>query len=146
MVSVHREIGRNSKDRTMRITFLSAIFIVILAGILGCGSDSNNPAAPKPSREHFKRVQMQDNVFSPVDLVISVGDTVQWENAGSNPHTSTSGAGCAADGLWNSGTLSSGQKFMAIFDAGHINQTGTLPYFCTFHCVLNMKGTITVNP
>ena len=130
----------------MRTTIVAAAFIVMLASVLGCGSDSNDIVKPKPSREHFKRVQMQVNVFSPVDLVISVGDTVQWENVGSNPHTSTSGAGCTADALWNSGTLSSGQKFMAIFDASHINQTGALPYFCTFHCVLNMKGTVTVNP
>lgn len=130
----------------MRNHIVSAVAIVIAAGLLGCGNDSSSPTAPKPSREHFKRVQMQDNVFSPKDLVISVGDTVQWENVGSNPHTSTSGAGCTADGVWNSGTLSTGQKFTAIFDASHINQTGTLSYFCQFHCVLNMKGTITVNP
>ena len=130
----------------MRTTIVSAVFIVMLAGLLGCGDDSNDPVKPKPSREHFKIVQARDNVFSPVDLVISVGDTVQWQNVGSMPHTSTSGAGCTADGLWNSGSLSSGQTFTAIFDASHINQTGTLPYFCTFHCVLNMKGTVTVNP
>jgi len=130
----------------MRIHIASAVAVIVLASFLACSKDSSNPVTPPPTRDHFKVVQMRDNVFSPKDLVISVGDTVEWVNVGSNDHTSTSGPGCTGNGLWNSGSLSNGQTFTAIFDSGHINQTGALPYFCIFHCAINMKGTVTVNP
>lgn len=130
----------------MRIRIASAGAAFLLAGFLACSKDSSNPTAPPPSSEHKKVVQIRDNVFSPKDLVVSVGDTVEWVNLGSNQHTSTSGQGCTGDGVWSSGLLSNGQKFTVIFDSNHVNVTGTVPYFCIPHCALNMKGSVTVNP
>jgi plastocyanin len=75
-----------------------------------------------------------------------VGDTVEWVNVGDNPHTTTSGAGCTADGIWTSALLSKGGKFSVIFDSNNVNQIGIIPYFCIPHCALNMRGSITVNP
>jgi plastocyanin len=131
----------------MRIRIVLVIGAALLMGISACGNDdSGNPVSPPPSSEHKTVVQIRDNVFSPKDLTISVGDTVEWVNVGNNQHTTTSGSGCAENGLWNSGTLSNNQKFMVIFDAGHVSQTGTIPYFCIPHCALNMTGSVTVNP
>ncbi len=131
----------------MRINIISAGTALLLASLLACGDDSSGPTAPPPpSSEHRKVVAVRDNSFSPKDLVVSVGDTVEWVNLGNMDHTSTSGQGCTADGKWDSGLLSNGQKFSVIFDAGHVNVTGNIPYFCIPHCALNMKGTITVNP
>jgi len=131
----------------MRIRIGCAIStMVLIAGFLACSKDSGNPVSPPPSTTHRKVIEMRDNFFSPKDLVISVGDTVEWVNVGNNQHTTTSGTGCTADGIWNSGLLSKGGKFMAIFDASHISNTGLLPYFCIPHCAVNMRGSITVNP
>jgi plastocyanin len=131
----------------MRVRVLSAAAAALLLSLSACSDDdSGGPVSPPPSTEHKKTVQVRDNSFSPKDLTISVGDTVVWVNVGNNAHTSTSGTGCAANGLWDSGSLSKGEEFMAIFDSNHINQTGILPYFCIPHCALGMTGTVTVNP
>ncbi|MEW6441228.1 MAG: plastocyanin/azurin family copper-binding protein [bacterium] len=84
-------------------------------------------------------VNMQDFTFDPVDVQISVGDTVQWVNNGPSAHTSTSGTNCTADGTWDSGLLNMGQTFSQTFDTA-----GTFPYFCIPHCALGMTGTVTV--
>ncbi len=83
-------------------------------------------------------VSIVDFAFSPQNITINVGDTVVWTNNGVAPHTSTSGTNCpTGDGIWNSGTLSSGQAFQFTF-----TQPGTYNYFCAIHC---FTGTITVN-
>lgn len=123
--------------------FLSA---VLLAGLWACGDDSESPFTPPPSSEHRKVVEMRDNSFSPRDLTVSFGDTVEWVNVGNNVHTTTSGSGCVGDGTWDSGSMSKGGRFMVIFDADHVNQTGAFPYFCVPHCALGMTGSVTVNP
>jgi len=129
----------------MRRTAFAAAIISLL-GFAACGDDSGSPVSvPKPT-EHKKVVEMRDNVFSPQDLTVSFGDTVEWVNVGNNGHSSTSGSGCTGDGLWDSGVLASGGKFAVVFDSTHVNKTGTIPYFCIPHCALNMKGTVTVNP
>lgn len=130
----------------MKFHLASLAVLALAFGLPACGDDSGSPYKPPQSTETKHVVQIQDNVFSPKDLAISVGDTVQWVNVGSMQHTSTSGPGCTGDGLWNSGLLSNGGSFDVIFDANHVSQTGTIAYFCIPHCVVGMKGTITVNP
>jgi plastocyanin len=93
-----------------------------------------------------KIVQVRNNFFSPRDVTVAVGDTVVWFNAGSAGHTSTSGTSCTSDGLWDSGSLSSGDSFQVIFDQNHVNVTGGIPYFCIPHCTVGMVGSVTVNP
>lgn len=126
------------------IAFASTGLLLFI--LLGCGNNSGNPVSVPEQTSHKKIVQMMDNVFSPQDVVISVGDTVEWVNVGNNGHSSTSGTGCTGDGLWDSGILAKGGKFTVIFDTDHVNQTGAIPYFCIPHCAFNMRGTITVNP
>ena len=77
--------------------------------------------------------------FSPQDVTIHVGDTVQWTWAASG-HTSTSGTVGNPDGLWDSGFLNSGAVFSFTFNAA-----GTFPYFCTAHgACCGMVGSVTV--
>jgi plastocyanin len=77
--------------------------------------------------------------FTPKDLTINVGDTVQWNWAG-NHHSSTSGTPGFPDGKWDSGILNSGATFSFTFSTA-----GSLPYYCTPHGSLGMVGSITVN-
>jgi plastocyanin len=79
-----------------------------------------------------------DTVSGSNQTSIKAGDTVQWNFTDSIPHSSTSGACCTADGLWDSGIKSSG-SFSHQFPT-----VGTFPYFCTVHGAM-MTGTVTVN-
>ena len=84
------------------------------------------------------------NIFQPATLTIDANDTVRWTWA-STPHTSTSGMcsgfTCTPDGKWDSGSLALGQQFTYTF-----TQAGSYPYFCVFHALVGMIGSITVNP
>jgi len=78
-------------------------------------------------------VTVGDNFFSPSNLTINVGDTVEWRNAdGGNPHNVT-----ADDGSFESQTASS-FTFSVTF-----NEAGSWPYTCTIHPA-SMTGVITV--
>jgi plastocyanin len=77
--------------------------------------------------------------FTPQDVTIQVGDTVQWTWAASG-HSSTSGTPGHPDGLWDSGIQNSGFVFSHTFTTA-----GTFPYYCTPHggCC-GMVGSVTV--
>ena len=78
------------------------------------------------------RVRIVDNRFSPRDITIARGTRVRWVNRGNNPHTTTSNTN-----LWDSGTLSSGERFTRRF-----GRRGTFNYHCEIHPT--MTATITV--
>lgn len=82
---------------------------------------------------------MSGNSFNPQNLIIDVGDTVEWINSSNVVHTSTSGTECNGDGLWDSGSLSPGESFIFEFTGD-----GIFDYFCIPHCENGMVGTITV--
>src|SRR5713101_3522375 len=78
--------------------------------------------------------------FSPASQIINVGDTVHWVWAAFG-HSTTSGNGCTASGLWDSGVQGTGFTFDVTFPAA-----GTFNYYCSVHCGLGMTGTIIVGP
>jgi plastocyanin len=77
--------------------------------------------------------------FTPQNVTINVGDTVQWTWAASG-HSSTSGTPGNPDGLWDSGVQNIGFVFSHTFTTA-----GTFNYFCTPHggCC-GMIGSVTV--
>jgi plastocyanin len=88
--------------------------------------------ADEPLGVTRERVRIVDNRFRPRNITIERGTRVRWVNRGSNPHTSTSNRG-----LWDSGTLSPGERFTRRF-----GRRGTFRYHCEIHP--SMTGTITV--
>jgi len=95
-------------------------------------------AAPLTARAALVHVSVNDFNFSPATITVEQGDQVEWDwTAG--VHTTTSGTPCTADGLWNAQITSGNPTFTFTF-----NSTGTFPYFCTFHCAINMVGSVTV--
>ncbi len=77
--------------------------------------------------------------FTPKDITIQVGDTVQWIWAASG-HSSTSGTPGHPDGMWDSGVQNSGFIFNQTFTTA-----GTFNYFCTPHGLCcGMVGSVTV--
>ena len=107
--------------------------------------------AAAPTLAATTMVEVRDNFFSPSSVTICVGDTVVWEWTGNNPHTTTSGDGCAAgNGVWDSGVQGTGFSFSHTFgavppecatDSDGADQTCS--YYCTVHCPA-MTGTVTV--
>ena len=65
--------------------------------------------------------------FTPQNVTINVGDTVQWTWA-ANGHSSTSGTPGHPDGMWDSGVNNIGFVFSHTFTTA-----GTIAYYCTPH-------------
>jgi plastocyanin len=80
------------------------------------------------------------NKYTPANITINKGDTIQWTWSGLN-HSATSGTPGHPDGIFDSGILNTGATFSFTFTAA-----GTFPYFCTVHggCC-GMIGSVTVN-
>lgn len=78
--------------------------------------------------------------FTPQNVTINVGDTVQWNWAG-DTHSSTSGTPGNPSGLWDSGVQNSGFVFTHTFTAA-----GAFSYYCTPHgSCCGMVGSVMVN-
>jgi len=77
-------------------------------------------------------VTIDNFAFSPKDLTVKSGSTVEWTNKDDTPHTVTSN-----DGAFGSGALDTNQKFKYTFA-----KAGNFPYYCKFHP--KMTGTVTV--
>ena len=77
--------------------------------------------------------------FTPQNVTIQAGDTVEWTWAASG-HSSTSGLPGQPDGLWDSGVQGIGFVFSHTFTSA-----GTFKYFCSPHGVCcGMIGSVTV--
>jgi plastocyanin len=76
-------------------------------------------------------------VFSPANVTIQVGDTVEWVNTDTMGHTATSGPQGNPDGLFDSGNIAPAGRFSFTF-----TQAGTYPYYCDFHS--GMVGRVSV--
>ena len=79
------------------------------------------------------QVDIMNFTFSPQNLTIEVGATIEWINRDTAPHTSTSDTG-----VWDSGTLPTGESFQRTFAV-----PGTFPYHCGIHP--SMTATVTVS-
>jgi plastocyanin len=78
--------------------------------------------------------------FNPARLVVEQADHVRWSATAASIHTTTSGANCLADGLWNASLGTAGTNFTRQFN----EPPQTFPYFCSPHCGLGMVGQVTV--
>lgn len=78
--------------------------------------------------------------FTPQNVTIQVGDTVQWIWAASG-HSSTSGTPGNPDGKWDSGVQNTGFTFSQTFTTA-----ATFNYFCSPHGLCcGMIGSVIVN-
>ncbi len=76
-------------------------------------------------------VQMRAISFTPAELVVSVGDTIEWRNADIVRHSAV------RLGLFETGELRSGERYAWV-----PSDTGTFSYRCSIHS--RMKGRIVV--
>ena len=84
-------------------------------------------------RDRATSVVMDGTTFSPNELSVSVGDTVEWINKDPFPHNVAS-----ALGGFRSGDLEPDQAWR-----WQAAKAGAFPYLCTLHP--GMKGTLIVN-
>jgi plastocyanin len=75
-------------------------------------------------------VTINNRMFSPSDVTVSMGDTVTWTNASNEDHN-------VRGGPFNSPVLHPGDRFSYTF-----TRTGTVRYNCDIHPT--MRGTVTV--
>ena len=89
-------------------------------------------AATAPARADTITVTIDKLVFSPVDIQVKVGDTIEWINKDAFAHTAT------VKGGWD--VMIQPKKSASLV----LKKSGPVEYFCRFHP--NMKGRITVSP
>ena len=110
---------------------------------MGCGtlmSCGNNEATMSGSDTQSNVILVNDNLFNPVEITVSVGTTVEWRWQGNISHSVTSGTQVNPDGTFDSGVKSRG-TYSHKFDS-----EGTFIYYCKVHgASASMTGTIRVN-
>jgi plastocyanin len=79
-------------------------------------------------------VSIKSFKFTPAELVVPLGATVQWTNDDDSPHTVT-----ATDKSFRSPPLDTGDQFSFTF-----TKAGSYAYFCSLHP--QMTATIRVTP
>ena len=153
----------------MKIKWLARLSMILVAVaatavlVAACGGSSDTPASASPSASASDvtptptpttskgddtstgtQVAIADMAFSPAKIEVKAGTTVTWTNSDSVPHTVTStktdDVDSATSGLFDSGTLQSGETFSYTF-----KQAGDYPYECTIHASMaSMHGKIEV--
>jgi plastocyanin/glucose/arabinose dehydrogenase len=112
-----------------RFTFTVLIAVLIAVAAL---------AVPGRAQETYE-VSVQDNFFSPDEITINVGDTIEWVSTG----TTFAHNVVADDGSFDSGVpTSSAFTFSVTFD-----EPGTYQYYCELHGApggIGMSGVIIV--
>jgi plastocyanin len=92
-----------------------------------------SPATAKQSsRSNGDAVTIKNFAYSPADLTVSRGTTVEFSNRDTTEHTATAGGG-----QFDTGSIGQGQT-----KAITLETPGTFSYVCSFHPF--MHGTITV--
>lgn len=106
--------------------------LVLTFGLVACGDDDdtadNGSATPPAPTTH--NVDVDDNFFDPEEIEIAVGDTVNWEWVGSEPHN------VVGDDF--SSDIQQEGSFEYTFD-----EAGTYQYTCTIHP--GMDGVVEVS-
>jgi plastocyanin len=124
------------KHQGFALLSLLALLSVSIA-IVACNNDmgtNNGGGGGVPNA-----VTVNDNFFSPANMMVSKGTTVTWSWKGNSNHTVTSGEpnDDSAGSLFDFGPMNSGSAQFTF------NNSGTFHYFCRIHGA-SMSGTITV--
>jgi plastocyanin len=121
-----------------------AAFAVALLVISSCGGGksgggASTPSEPPVSGAKTVMIQIMDDVFTPKDVVINAGDTVEWVSATSTTtHTVTADNGSFDSGMIFSGP---GKTFSQTFPTSGV----TINYHCKTHqACCGMQGAIKV--
>jgi len=123
--------------RSFRVLYLGALALLAPAGPLRAVEPGVDIAVPRVA---ISTVDSASFMFHPPRLVIEQGDHVRWSPTTTSVHTTTSGAPCTANGLWNQSLGTVGVNFTRQFP----EPPQVFPYFCSPHCALGMTGQVVV--
>ncbi len=86
-----------------------------------------------------KELELEIKNYEFPEIIINLGEVVEWKNLDLDAHSTTSGTwgNDDAGNLWDSGKLTFGKKFKFKF-----TESGDYPYFCRIHPA--MKGLVSV--
>lgn len=119
--------------RTVRLTLAAVLSVLATAACAEDGPDATASAdAAPPASAH---VGIDRARFSTIELVVTTGTTVTFENNDAFAHTVTASDGSPMS--FDSGELRQGDSFAVTFD-----RPGEYPYFCRIHPT--MRATVTV--
>src|SRR5262245_57302544 len=99
--------GTDQEGATVKRSIARLLVLVLAASAIAVPAVARTQ---EPLGTERVRVRIVDNRFRPRNITIARGTRVRWVNQGGNPHTTTSNAG-----LWDSGTLSSGERYTRLF-------------------------------
>jgi plastocyanin len=95
----------------------------VLALVLAFGAVRPRPAAAAQMQPGANAVNIDNFMFTPMELTVPVGATVTWTNKDDVPHTVVS-----VDHLFKSKALDTDDTFSYTFP-----NAGTYEYFCSVH-------------
>lgn len=126
-------------------TTLVLLAALALIAATGCPSPAtasqranSESAVPKSESAALKQVTVviRDFKFEPATVTVHEGDTVEWKNDDSVPHTATEDVQ-GKKPAFDSGSIRTGAAWRYV-----AQKKGTYNYICTFHP--NMQGTLIV--
>lgn len=103
-----------------------------LAGVAGCGNDSDEAAPAAPKTDGGDAVEIVDFEFGPEEITVPAGSTIIFTNQDAAAHTAT-----ADDSSFDTKELGKGDSADETFE-----EPGTYSYYCRFHVF--MKGSVVV--
>jgi plastocyanin len=112
--------------------WVAGVAMPVLIGMLLLFAGSPSVTATDQPSAAKAEVNIDNFVFGPQTITVTVGATVTWTNKDDIPHTSVS-----TEGLFKSKVLDTDEKFSYTF-----TKAGTYSYYCTIHP--KMTGTVVV--
>ena len=97
------------------------------------GGPGGNPGGPGSGSN---KINVADNLYSPSQMTVHLGDSVTWNWIGNNQHSVTF---TTTNPTIDSGVQGNGASFRYVFV-----QAGVYTYYCKIHGASIMSGTITV--
>lgn len=104
-------------------TFLKARALALAIGLAGLGGLALSSPAASAEAPAGPTVKIDNFVFGPQTLTVSVGTTVTWVNQDDIPHTVV-----ADDKTFRSPVMDSDERFSFTF-----TKPGEFDYFCSLH-------------
>ena len=116
--------------RKHHLTIIAAAFLVAVSPLLF----NQKRVLAGSSETKVVTIEIHNFAFQPATVTVHPGDTVEWKNEDSAPHTAT---GSTPRPGFDSGVIQSGAAWR--YEA---REKGTYNYICTIHPY--MKGTLIV--
>jgi plastocyanin len=123
-MKIKQEHQTRKETKTMARTnvWVAGLAAPVMIAMLLLAASPRVTASDQPSAANAA-VKIDNFVFGPQTLTVSVGTTVTWTNSDDIPHTSVS-----TEGVFKSKVLDTDEKFSYTF-----TKAGTYPYYCTIH-------------